>query len=294
MSIIYHYCDLNAFISIIQQKKLRISDATKMNDFSEIRYFDSFLADRIHSLIKDSKSENHGQLLANFWEFYSINKKIPYICCFSSNGDLLSQWRAYADDGRGVSIGFSKDYFNFISENFELEKFKIPDIYPMWGAQDLKRSIGFLTVSYGKNAVKDKVDTIISLLSYKKEKDMIEPFDMYILNAALNSSISCKNGGFSEEVEERIVYTPFQMMNAEGHIPKNPGELSEIQFRSIGHDIVSFYEYSFDAINADNQPAIVEVVIGPKCALNEQEVIFLLGNYGICNVKVRRAESTYR
>jgi hypothetical protein len=29
-----------------------------------------------------------------------------YITCFSRKGDLLSQWRAYGDDGRGVSIGF--------------------------------------------------------------------------------------------------------------------------------------------------------------------------------------------
>jgi hypothetical protein len=29
------------------------------------------------------------------------------IGCFSLNGDLLGQWRAYADGGRGFSIGFS-------------------------------------------------------------------------------------------------------------------------------------------------------------------------------------------
>lgn len=30
-----------------------------------------------------------------------------YITCFSRNGDLLSQWRAYGDDGKAVSIGFN-------------------------------------------------------------------------------------------------------------------------------------------------------------------------------------------
>jgi hypothetical protein len=29
----------------------------------------------------------------------------------SEEGDLLSQWRAYADNGAGVSIGFTKEYF---------------------------------------------------------------------------------------------------------------------------------------------------------------------------------------
>lgn len=29
-----------------------------------------------------------------------------YISCFSKESDILSQWRAYADNGKGVSIGF--------------------------------------------------------------------------------------------------------------------------------------------------------------------------------------------
>src|SRR5262249_7878269 len=30
-----------------------------------------------------------------------------FVACFSLDGDSLSQWRAYADDGMGVAIGFS-------------------------------------------------------------------------------------------------------------------------------------------------------------------------------------------
>lgn len=32
-----------------------------------------------------------------------------YTTCFSENGDLLSQWRGYANDAKGISIGFNKD-----------------------------------------------------------------------------------------------------------------------------------------------------------------------------------------
>lgn len=31
---------------------------------------------------------------------------LPVGSCFSLNGDVLSQWRAYADDGHGYAIGF--------------------------------------------------------------------------------------------------------------------------------------------------------------------------------------------
>ena len=31
-----------------------------------------------------------------------------YICSFSENGDLLSQWRGYCPDGEGYAIGFKQ------------------------------------------------------------------------------------------------------------------------------------------------------------------------------------------
>ena len=34
--------------------------------------------------------------------------------CMSEEGDLLSQWRAYAVNAAGVSIGFNSDYFGII------------------------------------------------------------------------------------------------------------------------------------------------------------------------------------
>jgi len=33
------------------------------------------------------------------------------VACFSAADDLLSQWRAYADDGCGFAIGFNARYF---------------------------------------------------------------------------------------------------------------------------------------------------------------------------------------
>lgn len=42
----------------------------------------------------------------------------PYIACFSKEGDVLSQWRSYADDSRGVSIGFD---LNKLIENSNLK-----------------------------------------------------------------------------------------------------------------------------------------------------------------------------
>ena len=37
------------------------------------------------------------------------NNELIFGLSFSESGDLLSQWRAYSDDGKGYSIGLLKD-----------------------------------------------------------------------------------------------------------------------------------------------------------------------------------------
>jgi hypothetical protein len=47
--------------------------------------------------------------MLNNLELYKIPNIIQrkmFLTCFSENGDLLSQWRAYGNNGDGVAIGF--------------------------------------------------------------------------------------------------------------------------------------------------------------------------------------------
>src|SRR5437868_13516061 len=46
--------------------------------------------------------------IEKFREHYQDASKCTrqFLACFSTSGDSLSQWRAYADDAQGFSIGF--------------------------------------------------------------------------------------------------------------------------------------------------------------------------------------------
>ena len=46
-----------------------------------------------------------------FNEISEINREIEQLCAlsFSENGNLLSQWQAYAEDGKGYSVGIIKE-----------------------------------------------------------------------------------------------------------------------------------------------------------------------------------------
>ncbi|WP_335984903.1 DUF2971 domain-containing protein [Fusobacterium polymorphum] len=167
--IIYHYCSVDAFLSIIKNQELWASDIFKMNDSLEEKCLEDllrFYLKRIHGeLLKDKKfkeylkkneeeeqeelrkksfEEYYNKIFSyevkksiqnyiNINKFLAINellkeksKKIKrYICCFSGDGDLLSQWRAYADDGRGISVGFKKSQIKDFLKELEVETINI-------------------------------------------------------------------------------------------------------------------------------------------------------------------------
>ncbi len=104
--ILYHYCSNDAFHSIIENKSIRLSSLSQSNDWKEGK-----LVVEIIGLIAKgdnlSKVKTEGLLdIVSFLE--DMVDGLGF--CLSNKGDLLSQWRGYADDATGVSIGFSKDF----------------------------------------------------------------------------------------------------------------------------------------------------------------------------------------
>jgi len=63
-------------------------------------------------LYKRPKQPRFAEIDKNFFdkidEFFSSLQLYlhPFIACLTLEGDQLSQWRSYADDGRGFAIGF--------------------------------------------------------------------------------------------------------------------------------------------------------------------------------------------
>lgn len=89
---------------------------TKSNDKSELQLMYGLVKDVfIEEFCNDKpKYINKHFPLDDFKKFldintYGINPSEQSLCtqfviCFSDNGDMLSHWRGYGDDGKGVSI----------------------------------------------------------------------------------------------------------------------------------------------------------------------------------------------
>lgn len=102
---IYHYCSSGAFLSIISNKKIWLSDINTMNDFGEMHWaYDRFMeaANNVINEIGESFISKVDEIIST-----SQQRVLPMLCSFSTDGDVLSQWRAYSENGKGVAIGFS-------------------------------------------------------------------------------------------------------------------------------------------------------------------------------------------
>lgn len=271
----FHYCDVNAFVNIIQRKKLWLSATSVLNDYQEINFVRQAVFDALNKkLTKENK-----EILDRFHLLFIMNSPQSYICCFSSEDDLLSQWRSYANDGRGVSIGFNREGMPFKNRRPQLGAIK-------------SEYIGVGEVSYKK---KDELDQDIShvidlVISYSS---VPEPEQSEKLLQAVSylhmESYYTKNNYFSEEKEIRIIHLPLNMTNPDG-IHMNGGSISELNFRVSGNKITSYYEFDFSKLESP----ITEVIFGPKCELNEGQVRFLLDSKGFGNVKLRRSGASYQ
>ena len=114
--LIYHYCDANALLNILRMRRVWATSTKYMNDFTEL--LSLFRNVKAHA--DRHRSTPAGEVLSDIVDFYLLmaDKTQPqtigndrYACCFSEKGDLLSQWRAYGNNGRGYAIGFDPGSF---------------------------------------------------------------------------------------------------------------------------------------------------------------------------------------
>lgn len=127
---IYHYCSVDTFMAIIQNKTLRLSDLNKTNDYMEKRWANKFIVSVLQEKLEecgvnmkleedywyDEQSNNHLQYYKKEVERVLYDESPVLITCFSEEKDILSQWRAYGKDGTGVAIGFNYKIINLIND----------------------------------------------------------------------------------------------------------------------------------------------------------------------------------
>lgn len=103
----WHYTDVNGLLGVLDKRKLWASCVGYLNDTLEVEFGLSVLKDILEEL---------GNPLESIWPVESHPlERSPldvYAVSFSTHGDLLSQWRGYAN-GAGFTIAFDPAEMKF-------------------------------------------------------------------------------------------------------------------------------------------------------------------------------------
>jgi hypothetical protein len=105
--VIHHYTDDNGLRGILKSGKLWLTDVFYLNDPSELRYGVGIAVETLARAAAGGPLEQ--QIFAQDFRKYENGAEGAahfFVLSFSEKGNDLSQWRAYADNGRGYSLGF--------------------------------------------------------------------------------------------------------------------------------------------------------------------------------------------
>ena len=317
---VYHYCSLETFNAIISNKTLRVSDITKSNDDQELKWISNSISDTVIKAILENKvlcskyqiDTNKIHLIKEYINrvtnsVYINNSRtmITLACCFSEAGDLLSQWRGYADDGNGISIGFNKNTLLFLNSYGFVYGFRKVIYNPKTQSKFIKSNIIDLINGYSQVEQNQITDDIFN----KFLQDIL-----LRIGVMYNEAPGFKNKCFYEEKEWRICINTYlsNIIFSEKYIENpsyNIGQFDEefyipanlsnglirmpISFAVKGNRIVPYVDLNFDKIKDE---FIQEIIIGPKCDVSIFDIQLLLASkgYEYDEIPIRYSKCTYR
>lgn len=199
--LIYHYTSFDTIYQIISGKCIWASDIRYLNDKKELNIgLDIFqqVVQNLENAEDYSSFKTHLLNLAD--KIQQLASNSIFNASFSGQGDLLSQWRAYGDNGKGVCIGINKDKFIEM-----LDKEVDSDLY--YG----------LDLDYSMSNCYEEMHDLIALYivqssiptnterSHDQIKKEFEWFE-HIINQIWIIILSAKDNSFFEEKEWRMLY----------------------------------------------------------------------------------------
>lgn len=287
MDILYHYCSTSSFHAIVTHSSIWLSALSLSNDTMEGK----LVAAAVARLAKRDKLDpaTTRRLIDSIEGLEQVAEGLGF--CLSEEGDLLSQWRGYAEDATGIAIGFSSTYLKWLGRTTyerNIPSFSLRKVVYETGDQDqlveptYTKSKAF--IEKGAFKMPWRITLLDTRTDEEVERDrkaheqifrelhftLLELFpQLYLL----------KTYGFREEREWRLI----------SHFVRSSKDAC--LYRSVPGSVIPYRE--FELLEGEEQP-IREVVLGPRHLTPVHLVEEFLKQSGFVNVRVRRSETTYR
>lgn len=321
--VLYHYASMEKGTSILKHKNIRLSDITKSNDVKEMSIFFPDLFDEMlknydehngFSYKFEYKGKGNRQAFGLFVN--ELKKKIEkefedgsiatFALCLSEEGDLLSQWRGYADDGKGICLGLNvEEILKFVGissvSGFSLEKVEYlsKEQIDEWVKNVANQMLGIVEIILG--AIEEGN---IQYYSAKEFDENIFNTIYYNILSEVEESIKFKTEGFKEEKEWRFfIKNSLNKDDIKGKKITSIGTLGEgarrktskyvadnVEFNIKENDMVPFVSLKFEKFHNN---LINQVICGPNNKIREKDLELFLRKYGYRNCKGRKTNITY-
>jgi hypothetical protein len=111
-AVIYHYTCREALLGIIQKQALWATNIRYLNDSREFNAAIEVAGSVLDEILANALENYKKTALESFRSWLAPQNNMQfqaYVCSFSENGDLLSQWRTYSKAGDGYAIGFDAE-----------------------------------------------------------------------------------------------------------------------------------------------------------------------------------------
>lgn len=309
MDIVYHYCSVETFLNIIRNHTLRMSDLCKSTDRLELKSLLDAIKGRIVERYQECNDFNESAI-------YGIDKKEAFSfltdrviekiksdtdqmlfgICFSENGDLLDQWREYADKGTGLAIGFETKWFNNLCEN---ELFKFSKVTYGYKCENEK-----IVRHFADELYEEMIYAIVKADTNRIINDNMCLSHLIQMNIYVES-IFIKREEYKNEKEWRLILNDestfksydgwelyYNWEKCDGDdiyrlIPKG------MEFMTRNGKIIPFLDLKFNS--AEKNIPIKKIVIGPNCKVDELDILHLLGfyKYDFDKIEIVKSKSSY-
>ena len=275
MSIIYHYCSVDTFLKIIKTRSLRFSDITKSNDSQEIVWVLNFMQSALRAEYDKQSDAFKSQcpfdkiiqrkskhFLNRYWNEYSL--LTFFACCFSKEKDSVNMWRAYADGGKGIAIGFRDDFFQALQGDCECIQYS-----EMQYTKDSEILQKETTELFGRLNNAMRSGEIMDFYN--------QPYDGY-MKSIFRKAAFCKHPCFQEEKETRAcIQWNLKHSNPSGnslYCGKNTIASMELKQETVADNFKLFIDVTFDFPAWKHM--LAEIMIGPKCECKKKDILAFL------------------
>jgi len=297
VALLYHYCSPPTLLAIFQSSSLRLGDISAMNDSMERQWGLDVLQEELAS-----RKDLGGSPLMEVMEraiYRATSASICLASCFSTDGDVLSQWRAYADNGAGFAIGFDPRVFQTLpisllevcyDRQLQAERIAdgvdhIIDLYHRIGTPDTS-AIG-QQLSQQSGPAEEGMTPLV-----KWQIDQVTSAARFLVH----DLVAFKSPAFREEAEVRMVHH-VSLDPSTGKIELVPtrffqalpdGRQPQLNFLMRGSVPICYTDLPIP------KSAVKEVVLGPRAAVDESAIQRLLSTLGFSGVQTSRSTASYR